>query len=153
MDYLTGECANLWNAILDGPTILMKTSADGKDQVPKDRKEWDVADKIAIQNNAKARKVLTCGIELDEYNRISSFQDAKQIRDTLQTTHEGTTVVKKAKIDNLNRQYELFKIKEEEIIQDICTRFTTILNEIHSLGEYIPTGKAIRKPLSVLPES
>lgn len=153
MDYLIGESADLWNIILDGPTILMKISADGKDQVPKDRKEWDVTDKITIQNNAKARKVLTCGIEPDEYNGISSCQDAKQIWDTLQTAHEGTAVVKKAKIDNLNKQYELFRIKEEEIVQDIFTRFTTILNEIHPLGEYIPTEKAIRKLLSVLYES
>ena len=33
------------------------------------------------------------------------------------------------------------------------TRFTTIINEIYSLGEVIPNGKAVIKHLSFLPES
>ena len=33
------------------------------------------------------------------------------------------------------------------------TRFTAIINEIYSLGEIIPNGKAVRKFLSVLPKS
>ena len=39
------------------------------------------------------------GIGQDEYNRISSCQDAKAIWETLQTAHEGTTQVKKSKIE------------------------------------------------------
>lgn len=35
---------------------------------------------------------------------------------TLQATHEGISTLKKAKIDNLNRQYELFMMKDREII-------------------------------------
>lgn len=90
----------------------MKNGIDGTTQVPKDRKEWNIADKLAIQNNAKAKKILICGIGPDEYNRISSYQDAKAIWETFQTAHEGTTQLKKSKIDNLNRQYELFQMAE-----------------------------------------
>ncbi|XP_069152877.1 uncharacterized protein [Solanum lycopersicum] len=93
------------------------------------------------------------GIGQDEYNRISSCQDAKTIWETLQTAHEGTTQVKKSKIDNLNRQYELFRMAEGEILQDMHTRFTSIINEMYSLGEIVPNGKAVRKLLSVLPET
>ncbi|KAH0662030.1 hypothetical protein KY284_026961 [Solanum tuberosum] len=42
---------------------------------------------------------------------------------------------------------------EGETIQDMHTRFTAIINEIYSLGEVIPNGKAVRKLLSVLPKS
>ena len=105
MDHLLGENLGLWGVVLDGPTIPMKNGIDGTTQVPKDRKELNVADKLAIQNNAKAKKMLTCGIGPDEYNRLSSCQGAKAIWETLQTAHEGTTQVKKSKIDNLNRQY------------------------------------------------
>ena len=89
----------------------------------------------------------------DEYHRISSCRDAKAIWKTLQTAHEGTTQVMKSKIDNLNKQYEVFQMTEGETIQEIHTRFTAIINEIYSLGEIIPNGKAVRKLLSVLPES
>ena len=54
--------------MLDGPTIPMKNGTNGTIQVPKDRKEWNVADKLAIQNNAKAKKILICRIGPDEYN-------------------------------------------------------------------------------------
>lgn len=33
-----------------------------------------------------------------------------------QTAHEGTSSVKKAKINNLNMQYKLFRMKEGETI-------------------------------------
>ncbi|XP_049364335.1 uncharacterized protein LOC125829112 [Solanum verrucosum] len=117
MDHFIGENPNLWGVILDGPTIPMKTRTDGVTKIPKERKEWDVADKLAVHNNAKAKKILICGIGPDECNRISSCQDAKAIWETLQTAHEGTTQVKKSKIDNLNRQYELFRMAEGETIQ------------------------------------
>ena len=97
--------------------------------------------------------MLTCGIGPDEYNRIFSCQDVKEICETLQTVHEGTNQVKKSKIDNLNRQYELFRMTEGETIQEMHTWFTDIINEIYSLGEIIPNRKAVRKLLSVLPES
>jgi len=116
-------------------------------------KEWDTADTLAIQNNAKAKFLLICGIGLDEYNQISSCQDAKSIWETLQIAHEGTTQVKKSKIDNLNKQYELFRMTKGETIQDIYTRFTAIINEIYSWREVIPNEKAVTKLLSVLLES
>ncbi|XP_015060404.1 uncharacterized protein LOC107006346 [Solanum pennellii] len=132
---------------------MVEESHDGTIQVLKDRKEWNVEDKLAIQNNAKAKKILICGIGPDEYNRISSCQDAKAIWKTLQTAHEGTTQVRKSKIVYLNRQYELFRMAEGETIQEIHNRFTAIINEIYSLGEIIFNGKTVRKLLSVLPET
>ena len=40
-----------------------------------------------------------------------------------------------------------------ETIQEMHTRFTAIINEIYSQGEIISNRKAVRKLLSVLPES
>ena len=50
-----------------------------------------------------------------------------------------------SKIDSLNRQYELFRIAQGEAIQDMHTRFTSIINEMYSLGEIVPNGKEVRK--------
>ena len=81
----------------------------------------------------------------DEYHRISSCRDAKAIWKTLQTAHEGTTQLKKYKIDKLNRHYKLFRMAEGETIQEMQSMFTAIINEMYSLGEIIPNGKAVRK--------
>ena len=151
MDHLIGDNPDLWGLILDGPTIPMKTAIDGITKILKERKEWNAKDNLAIQKNAKAKKILICGIGPDEYNRISSCQDAKDIWEAIQTAHEGTTQVMKSKIDNLNRQYVLFLIAEGETIQDMHARFTSIMNGMYSLGEIVSNGKAVRKLLSVLP--
>ena len=42
---------------------------------------------------------------------------------------------------------------EGETIQDMHTMFTSIINEMYSLGEIVPNGKTVRKLLSVLPET
>ncbi|XP_070045987.1 uncharacterized protein [Nicotiana tomentosiformis] len=44
-------------------------------------------------------------------------------------------------------------LQDDESIQDMHTRFTSIINEIHSLGEIIPRNKLVTKILSVLPGS
>ncbi|XP_070015969.1 uncharacterized protein [Nicotiana sylvestris] len=47
-------------------------------------------------------------------------------------------LVKWSKIDMLTTEYELFRMKYDESIQDMHTRFTSIINELHSLGDVIP---------------
>ncbi|XP_019253818.1 PREDICTED: uncharacterized protein LOC109232504 [Nicotiana attenuata] len=44
-------------------------------------------------------------------------------------------------------------MKDDESIQVMHTRFTSIINELHSLGEIIPRNKLVRKILTVLPGS
>ncbi|XP_019231031.1 PREDICTED: uncharacterized protein LOC109211892 [Nicotiana attenuata] len=101
--------------------------------------------------NGFMKFILVCGIGPDEYNRISACQSAKEIWEALQTAHEGITQVKPSKIDMLTTEYELFRMKDDEFIHDIHTRFTSIINELYSLGEIIPRNKLVRKILSVLP--
>lgn len=68
----------------------------------------------------------------------------------LKTTHEGTSKVKKSKVDMLTTQYETFTMKEGQTIQDMHTRFTSNTNKIHSLGEDIKPTKQVRTVLSIL---
>ncbi|XP_059295647.1 uncharacterized protein LOC132048982 [Lycium ferocissimum] len=119
----------------------------------KTRKENNDADRKAVKKNYKAKKILVCGIGPDEHNRVSPCSTTKEIWESLQTTHEGTTQVKNSKIDMLKIEYEMFKMKENESIHEMHTRFTSIINELHSLREVIITTKLGRKLLGVLPDS
>nr|XP_025883705.1 uncharacterized protein LOC112940164 [Solanum lycopersicum] len=89
----------------------------------------------------------------DEYNRVSAFESAKEIWDCLKTAHEGTEQVKESKIDMLTSRYENFKMKEGETIHDMFTKFSSITNELRSLGESISMNKQVRKVLRILPKS
>ncbi|XP_060190430.1 uncharacterized protein LOC132619592 [Lycium barbarum] len=117
------------------------------------RKEYAETDRKAIEKGFKAKKILMCGIGPDEYNRVSSCETAKEIWEALLTTHEGISQVKQSKIGMLTTEYELFRMKDDESIQDMHTRFTSIINEFYSLSEIIPINKRVQKTLGVLPGS
>ncbi|XP_075084935.1 uncharacterized protein LOC142168175 [Nicotiana tabacum] len=151
--FIMTEDSELLDVICDGPFFPTKTSGDPAVTIPKTRKEFNDADRKSIEKNFRAKKILVCGIGPDEYNRISAFQSAKEIWEALQTAHEGTTRVKQSKIDMLTTEYELFRMKDDESIQDMHTRFTSIINELYSLRKIIPRNKLVRKILSVLPSS
>ncbi|XP_075076675.1 uncharacterized protein LOC142163301 [Nicotiana tabacum] len=121
--------------------------------MPKTRKEYTDAYRKVVEKNFRAKKILVCGIGHDEYNKISACEIAKEIWKALQIAHEGTTQVKQSNIDMLTTEYELFRMKDDESIQDMHIRLTSIINELHSLGEIIPSNKLVRKILSILPSS
>ncbi|XP_070046759.1 uncharacterized protein [Nicotiana tomentosiformis] len=129
----------------------MNINAEGV-KVPRIRADCTAEDLRKWEKNAKAKKCLVCGLGPDEYNRIQSCTTAKKIWDTLQVAHEGTPKVKRSRATLLYSHFENFTIKEEEIIQEMCTRFTTLTNELMSLGRIIPEEDRVEKILTrVLP--
>ncbi|XP_070021875.1 uncharacterized protein [Nicotiana sylvestris] len=147
------ENSELWDIICDGPHVPMKKLEETGPMVPKDRKEYSDIDRKVVEKNYRAKKILVCGIGPNEYNRVSTCDTAKEIWEALQTAHKRTTQVKQSKIDMLTTEYELFKMKDDKSIQDMHTRFTSIINKLHSLGDVIPRNKLVRKIPNVLPGS
>ncbi|XP_075096108.1 uncharacterized protein LOC142174211 [Nicotiana tabacum] len=147
------EDSELWDVICDGPYVPTKNVGDLPLTVQKTRKEYTDADRKAMEKTFCAKKILVCGIRPDEYNRISACHSAKKIWEALQTAHKGNTQVEQSKIDMLTTEYELCRMKDDESIKDMHTRFTSIINELHSLGEVIPGNKLVRKILNILPSS
>jgi len=59
------------------------------------------------------------------------------------TTHKGITQVNKTKFDLLNSQHDSSYMLESESIDDMITRFTTITNELVSLGKFIDNDQKV----------
>ena len=87
---------------------------------------------------------------MDEYFRVSNCKSAKDMWDTLQVTHEGTTDVKRSRINTLTHEYELFRMNANENIQDMQKRFTHIVNHLASLGKNFQNEDLINKVLRCL---
>ncbi|XP_070051114.1 uncharacterized protein [Nicotiana tomentosiformis] len=136
-DHIQGEDYELWDIVTDGPLASLKKSAEGVD-VPKTRADCNVEDLKKREKNAKAKKWLVYGLGLDEYSRIQGCSTTKQIWDTLQVAHEGTTHVKRSRGTLLYSHNENFVMKDGKTIQEMYTRFTTLTNELKSLGRIIP---------------
>ncbi|XP_070056388.1 uncharacterized protein [Nicotiana tomentosiformis] len=65
------EDSKLWDIICDGPFVPTKNLGDPAVAIPKTRKEFNDADRKAIEKNFREKKIFICGIGPDEYNRIS----------------------------------------------------------------------------------
>ncbi|XP_075074518.1 uncharacterized protein LOC142162106 [Nicotiana tabacum] len=130
---ITEDC-KLWDVTCDGPYVPTKKVRDPPVMMPKTRKEYNDAERKTVGKIFRAKKILVYGIGPNEYNKISTCQSAKEIWEALQTAHEGTTQVKKSKIDMLTTEYELFRMKDDESIQDMDTGFISIINELHLLS-------------------
>ncbi|KAL5540959.1 hypothetical protein UlMin_044251 [Ulmus minor] len=110
----------LWEVIEKGPYIPMN-KVEGS-LVEKSKSEWNDIDKKQISINAKAMNILFCALSMEEFNRIRSCKIAKDIRNTLEVTHEGTNQVKESKISMLVHKYKLFKMKYDESIKQILPK-------------------------------
>ncbi|XP_039013213.1 uncharacterized protein LOC120142774 [Hibiscus syriacus] len=98
----------IWDAIIEGYLVP-----------PRNRKEWTSEDRKLAQLHAKAMHILCYALGPYEYSRVSLDSNAKEIWDKLEVTHEGTSQVKKSKIDIVTLNYENIKMKLDEDIKTI----------------------------------
>ena len=85
---------------------------------------------------------LFSAITNEKFKKISSTETAQEAWTILQTTYEGTKVVKDSKLQRLTTSFEEIKMKEDESFDEFYTK----------LGETIPEPKIVRKVLRSLPE-
>ncbi|XP_057739683.1 uncharacterized protein LOC130956686 [Arachis stenosperma] len=135
--------------ILEGPQFSTTTSAEGIISL-KPEASWTEEDRKKVELNAKAVNLLNCAINFEKYRRVSRCTTTKEIWDKLQITHEGITIVKKTRIDMLNREYEMFSMKEGESIDKMFERFNIIIVGLDALGITYPDSVLVRRVLRCL---
>ena len=91
------------------------------------------------------------GITNGEFKKISSTETTKEAWTILQTTYEGTKVVKDSKFQRLTTSFEEIKIEEDESFDEFYAKLKDIVNSAFNLGETIPKPKIVRKVLRSLP--
>ena len=149
-NYIQADDYELWMIIENGP-LIPKKATEGVKIIPKKPQEFNANDFKMMEKNAKAKKLLYFGLRPDEYTRISECESAKEIWDALRVAHKGTNEVKQSRIQLLMRKYELFKMGDKEMVMEMYTHLTYIINELKSLGKSSTTKELVRKILSFLP--
>ncbi|KAK2967248.1 hypothetical protein RJ640_016040 [Escallonia rubra] len=121
-----------WYVVENGLIIPMKDGPDGT-KIPKGILEMDTHKAQLFSLDDKAKNIISCGLDMNEYNRVS----------TCETTRE---------MWRLLEQYEAFKMKEHESINEMYSRFTLIINGLKLLGKIYPEKEVVRKVLRSLPK-
>ena len=79
-----------------------------------------------LQYNAHAYDILFNGLCLEEFNKLSRLENAKEICDTLIDMHDGTDSVKESKLDVLQSQLDKFKMKDDGGVAEMYSRLALI---------------------------
>ena len=141
----------IWDVIEEGPFVPTKL-VDGR-SVKKPKEEWNNNDKRLTSYNHRAMHILYCSLSKSQFNKVQQCSNAQEIWQTLEVAYEGTSQVKENKISLLVHKYELFKMEEDESIQEMFDRFNDILNGLKSLGKSYTNSEIVRKILRALPKT
>ena len=114
--------------------------------------DWDDAKIKAANFNSKALNVIFSVVMNEEFKKISSTETTKEVWTILQTTYEGTKVVKNSKLQRLTTSFEEIKMEKDESFDEFYAKLKDIVNSAFNLGETIPEPKVVRKVLRYLLE-
>lgn len=128
--FLEPSNIDIWDAVENGPFVPKHEVNCAS--VDKPKTFWTDEEKKKVQYNLKARNIITSALSYEFY-RVSNCKTAKDMWDTLQLTHEGTTKVKRARMNTLTHEYKLFRMKQGESIQDMRKSFNHIINHLRAL--------------------
>ena len=114
--------------------------------------DWDDATIIAINFNSKALNALFCGVNIEEFKKISSTEVAKEAWTILETIYEGTKAIKTVKFQRLTSSFEEIRMEEDKTFNEFYAKLKDFVNSTFNLGESIAKSKIDRKILRSLPE-
>jgi hypothetical protein len=147
--HLIGIDDELWDLVEEGVTF-QGLDERGRLSV-ESRKAFTDKEKKAYKKHHKVKDILVGCISHDEYLKITDKTTAKSIYDSLCATYEGNKQVHEAKANLLIQQYELFKMKEDENIESMFSRFKVLVAGLQVLKKSYTTSDHVKKILRSLP--
>ena len=130
--YLQSLDLEIWKTFLCGYTFLTKVVDENK--IQKTLEVYDEEENKEFQLNSRAIYILVCAMDRTEYKRICQCKRAKEVWRMFRIIHEGTNQIKDSKVRILVNDYEMFKIKPNESIVEMFTRFMDVVNGLEGLG-------------------
>ena len=73
----------------------------------------------------------------EEFQKISSTDNAKEARTILQNTNEGTKAVKNSKLQRLSTSFEEIRMDEDDSFNEFYAKLKDIMTLAFNLGEQI----------------
>ena len=137
--YLKSINFELWDVVINDYTSYNTSYRESSEE-----------EKKLAQLDAKGLNILFCAVNQEQFNRISNCKTSHEAWHNLEITHEGTNQVKETKINMLVHKYESFKMKPNEPISEMFTRFNEITNPLQSLGKGYSQSNLVRKILRSL---
>lgn len=144
--HIIGLDDELWYVLKDGIII----EVDGFGMV-NDRKTLTPNQNKTYRKHHRARGVIVDSLPHYEYKNIIEKSTSKTTFGSLCVTSNGNQQVKEAMANLLVQQYELFRMKEDEDIETMFSRFQTLISGLQILIKGYTTSDHVKKILRSIP--
>ncbi|KAK2417153.1 hypothetical protein QL285_039485 [Trifolium repens] len=142
--HLIGLDDELWDLVEEGVTFK---GLDEKGKLSiEERKKFTPTNKKLYKKHHKVKDLFIGCITHDEYLKITDKSTDKSIYDSLCSTYEGNKQVQEAKTTLLIQQYELFRMKDDENIQSMYSRFKILVAGLQVLKRSYTTSDHALSP-------
>jgi len=108
--------------------------------------ELSIVQNSARLSNEKALYALCQALSTSEFARISNCESAQEAWQILETTYEGTKLVKSVKLQMLISKFEEINMLDDETFSEFYTRINNLRNSMVSL-EKVSNVKLIKKKI------
>jgi len=147
---IRGQGEDAWTAVEEGWEPPFDLTEDGF-KITKPKANRTTEEKLQSKFNARAMNAIFNGVDEDEFKLIQGCKSAKQAWDTLQKSHEGTSSVKRTRLDHIATQFEYLKMESDETIVKFSSKISALANEAEVLGKTYKDQKLVKKLLRCLP--
>ncbi|XP_019432432.1 PREDICTED: uncharacterized protein LOC109339448 [Lupinus angustifolius] len=106
--------------------------------------------KEAKKRDCKALFLLHQCVDGANYEKINGAETAKQAWDCLEKSYEGMAKIKKVKLQQLRRQYELLQMEDSDSVAEYMTKILALSNQMRSCGKVLKEKSLVEKVLRTL---
>ena len=90
-------------------------------------------------------------VPLEMHRSLGAKNAAKEAWDSLKAMRTGSGVAKRARIQQLRREFELLEFKDGEGVKDFSFRLSTLVTQLAELGKEMEEVDAVAKFLRAVP--
>lgn len=132
--------------VVDDHIYHVDTSGNKVEKMITDQQKKD------YKNHHNTRTIFLNAMSYTEYQKITNKDTTNSIFDSLRMTHEGNSQVKETKALTLIQKYEAFKMEDNEIVENMFSRFQNLVAGLNILDKGYSTADHVNKIIRSLPK-
>ncbi|XP_008245931.1 PREDICTED: uncharacterized protein LOC103344082 [Prunus mume] len=134
----------LWRLVEKG---VMTSNSKKKKAEGSLEKESDEKMVLAYMQDAKALGIIQNAVSDQIFLRIANAESAKMAWDLLYGEYHGGDQVRSIKLQNLRREFEYARMRDDETLSDYLTRLNDLINQMKTFGEILTNESLVQKML------
>ncbi|KAM1223589.1 hypothetical protein ACFX2G_043549 [Malus domestica] len=135
----------LWKLVEKGITVseTKKKKVEGSSEEEEDDEKMVAA----YMQDAKALGIIQNAVSDQIFPRIANADSAKMAWDLLYGEYHGGDQVRSVKLQNLRREFEYARMRDDETLSGYLTRLNELINQMKTFGEILSNERLVQKVL------